>query len=89
MRVLLRQRDTKQYYGRNREWVASAASAAHFQTIEEAILFNRQAGLQQTEVVVVHSEGGRKVVLPLGTETWAPPRWNAPGTATHSTQRPM
>jgi hypothetical protein len=87
MRVLLRQRETKQYYARNGEWVAKASQAAQFQTIEEAILFKRQAALERMDVVVVHSDGARKVVLPLGTESWAPPRWNVPGTAAHSTQR--
>ncbi len=84
MLVLLRQNQTKLYYGIHGEWAPKISAAAHFETIEEALLANRQAHLHGTEVVVVHSNGHHKVVLPIGEESWTSRRWNVPGTAIHS-----
>ena len=84
MLVLLRQNQTKLYYGVHGEWVAKSSAAAHFDSIEEALLANRQAHLQGTEVLVVHSNGGRRVVLPIGKQSWTSHHWNVVGTAVHS-----
>ncbi len=87
MLVLLRQSETKLYCGARGGWVAKVSLAAQFQTVEEALLFNRQAHLAGMEVVVVHSNGRHRVVLPLGKESWTSTHWNAPGTAVHSHTR--
>ncbi len=84
MVVVLRHRETKQYYGLHGEGVSRLTLAAQFETIEEAVLFSRQAHLQHMEIVVVHSNGAHKVALPLGTESWTATHWNVPGTAVHS-----
>ncbi len=87
MLVLLRQHKTKLYYGVHGEWAPEISAAAHFETVEEALLANRQAHLQGTEVFVLHSNGRHKVVLPLGKESWTSRHWNAPGSAIHSRSR--
>ena len=84
MLVLLRQSQTKFYYGVHGDWVSKTSAAAHFETIEEALLANRQSHLEGTEVVVIHSNGHHKVTLPIGKESWATQRWNTLGTAVHS-----
>ncbi len=87
MLVLLRQNESKLFYGAHGGWVASVPLAAQFQTIDDALLFNRQAHLEGTEIFVLHSNGRHKVVLPVGKETWTSRHWNAPGTAAHSQNR--
>jgi hypothetical protein len=44
-----------------------------FDTIEEALLFNRREQLQDMEVVILHASNN-KMVLPVG-KTWATSVW--------------
>ena len=89
MLVLLRQNESKLYYGVHGDWVPKVSAAAHYETIEDALLANRHAHLQGTEIVVLHSNGRHKVVLPVGKESWTGRDWHTPGTAVHSrTQNP-
>ena len=87
MLVLLRQRDTKLFYGVHGEWVSRLSKAASFPTVEEALLFNRQVHLQHMEVVILHSNGRHRVILPVGEGSWTSSHWNVPGTAVHSSNR--
>jgi hypothetical protein len=84
MLVLLRQSETRLYYGVHGEWVSKVSVAAHFQTVEDALLHSRHEHLQSMEVVVFHSNGGHKVVLPVGKQSWAKQHWNTAGSAVHS-----
>src|SRR5262245_56940429 len=89
MLVLLRQSETKLYYAVHRGWVSKVSGAAHFQTVEEALLFRRQEHLQGMQVVVLHSNGRHMVILPLGKQSWAGEHWNAPGSAVHSRKKDL
>jgi hypothetical protein len=88
MLVLLRQSETKLYYGIHGGWVSKVSVAAHFQTVEEVLLFSHQEHLQGMQVVVLHNNG-HKVILPLGKQSWATEHWNAPGSAVHSRNKDL
>src|SRR5262249_185874 len=89
MLVLLRQSKTKLYYGVHGGWVSKVSGAAHFQTVEDALLCRRREHLPGMQVVVLHSNGRHMVILPLGKQSWASEHWNAPGSAVHSRNKEL
>src|SRR5262249_13621705 len=89
MLVLLRQSKTKLYYGVHGGWVSKVSGAAHFQTVEDALLCRRREHLPGMQVVVLHSNGRHIVILPLGKQSWASEHWNAPGSAVHSRNKDL
>jgi hypothetical protein len=74
--VLLRESEKRLYYGRQGRWVPEVSAALIFETIGDALLFNRQHHLHKTEIVLQHSEPGKKTVLPIGNRAWGAKRWD-------------
>ena len=70
VRVLLRKIDGKVYYSGYGRWAPTSSRALAFETIEEALLFNRQEHLQGTEIVLEHSDLHHWRVLPIGVTKW-------------------
>lgn len=66
MIVHLRNRETKLYYAGRGRWVAGPPPEPRFHNIAEALLYSRQEGLRNMEVVLLHSDSLHKVVLPAG-----------------------
>ncbi len=71
----MRKRGTKLYFGGRGRWVTRDALALRFETVEEALLFNRREHLQDMEVVIAHSDQQHKRVLPITGATWTNPQW--------------
>ncbi len=76
MIVHLRNKESKLYYAGRGRWVAGPPPELKFQSIPEALLFSRQEGLHQMEVVLLHSDSLHKVVLPVGIHTPEPEHSN-------------
>ncbi len=76
MFVHLRNKETKLYYAARGRWVAIPPAELQFNSIPEALLFSRQEGLKNMEVVLLHSDSAHKVVLPVGARTLEPEHSN-------------
>ncbi|HWH68898.1 MAG TPA: hypothetical protein VNT26_05905 [Candidatus Sulfotelmatobacter sp.] len=70
MLVFLRNSQTKLYYAGHGRWVTKPNRALAFQTVEEALLLNRQEHLHEMEIVYQHSASGSTRVLPIGQTDW-------------------
>ncbi|HYG36550.1 MAG TPA: hypothetical protein VEC99_17285 [Clostridia bacterium] len=77
MLVLLRKRGTHLYYCRKGRWGFGEECAIHFESVEEALLFNRREQLKETEIVIVHSNEQQRKVLPTGSNNWTTYRWRS------------
>jgi len=67
MLVHLRHKKTKLYYAGRGRWVPMPSPRLRFHSIPEAVLYSRQEGLLNMEVVLFHSDSLHKLVLPAGT----------------------
>ena len=76
MIVHLRNKVTKLYYAGKGRWVAGPPPQLRFNSIPEALLYNRQERLPKMEVVLLHSDSMHKVVLPVGVPTVEPEHSN-------------
>jgi hypothetical protein len=74
--VFLRDSESKRYYAGRGRWVAKPSQAWVFQSIEEALLHNRQEGLKHMEIILQHTRPGSTQVLPIGKGLWYKDRWS-------------
>ena len=74
--VVLRETGKRLYYGPQGTWVPEVSGALKFETIEDALLFNRQHHLHKTEIVLQHSDPTKRTILPIGNGSWAAKRWD-------------
>lgn len=75
-KVLLRETNRRLYYGRRGGWVLEVAGALTFETVEDALLFNRSHHLHKTEIVLQHSDPEKRTVLPIGAGAWGAKKWD-------------
>jgi hypothetical protein len=71
--VHLRHKRSKLYYAGGGRWVPGPSPTLRFHTISDALLYSRQEGLQDTEVVLLHSDSLHKLVLPAGARLRSEP----------------
>ncbi|HEY5915423.1 MAG TPA: hypothetical protein VJA21_32980 [Verrucomicrobiae bacterium] len=76
MIVHLRNKESKLYYAGRGRWVGGPPPQLRFNSVAEALLYNRQERLSKMEVVLLHSESGHKVVFPVGLTAVEPEHSN-------------
>lgn len=76
MFVHLRNKETKLYYAGKGRWMIGPPAVLKFNNIPEALLYSRQEGLPNMEVVLLHSDSMHKVVLPVGPKAIEPEHSN-------------